>query len=165
MGGGEGTAAGPVSAATVIRPATVADAAGIGAIERASFGDPWSEASFRAMLGRDEVRAQLAVRGAEIHGYALAILLQDEAEIVNVAVSAAVRRQGIGANLLDHMLALLKAEGVQTVFLEVRAGNVAALRLYESRGFGEVGRRPKYYSKPVEDAVRMLRAATPSLMR
>jgi ribosomal-protein-alanine N-acetyltransferase len=47
--------------------------------------------------------------------------------------------------------------GCIVMHLEVREANAAARALYESRGFGRVGRRTRYYREPVEDAL-ILRA-------
>lgn len=42
---------------------------------------------------------------------------------------------------------------IRFLTLEVRASNVPAIRLYRGYGYGEVGRRPHYYSRPQEDAL------------
>ena len=77
----------------------------------------------------------------------------DEAEILNLGVAEAVRRQGIARALVRALLAQFSRQGVRTVFLEVRESNHPARGLYESFGFREVGRRSRYYQRPVEDAV------------
>src|SRR2546421_2461293 len=82
----------------------------------------------------------------------------DEGEILNLGVAPTHRRQGIGRALVERVLQELAGLGVRTVYLEVRASNTSARRLYESLGFGEVARRARYYRRPVEDAV-VLRAA------
>jgi len=64
-----------------------------------------------------------------------------------------MRRQGIGASLLDAALAEGRRRGAQNMYLEVRESNSAARRLYASRGFEELGRRRGYYKRPVEDAI------------
>ncbi|MEX2181787.1 MAG: ribosomal protein S18-alanine N-acetyltransferase [Gemmatimonadaceae bacterium] len=140
-----------------IRDAVEADLGAIVAIERASFSDPWTEKSFRAMLGHGTVQLRVAERGRSVLGYSVAWIVGDEAEIANLAVAAAERRQGIGAALLDDLLALVDREASSTVHLEVRAGNAAAQALYASRGFTACGRRKAYYAAPVEDAVIMKR--------
>lgn len=141
----------------IIRVATEDDVAGIHRIERACFGDPWSASSFRAMLVHPQVHATVAERGGAVIGYCLAWIVGDEAELANIAVDPAARRQGVGADLLDQFLLSADGHGVTTTFLEVRAGNDAALRLYASRGFAPVGRRKRYYRKPDEDAIVMRR--------
>lgn len=140
-----------------IRPATDADVAAIVGIERASFGDPWSEGSFRSMLARGDVQALVAAGPKEVLGYAIAFRVEAEAELANLAVAPTARRAGVGGRLLDELLRILTGGGVTAVYLEVRAGNRAAIELYASRGFAPVGRRTKYYTGPVEDAVVMKR--------
>jgi ribosomal-protein-alanine N-acetyltransferase len=68
------------------------------------------------------------------------------------------RGRGVGRALAERLIAVLAAHGVATVYLEVRESNAVARRLYGRLGFAEVGRRAKYYRRPVEDAV-VLRAA------
>ncbi len=74
-----------------------------------------------------------------------------EREILNLAVDAAYRRQGIARALLQHQLASARGEW----FLEVRESNTAALSLYRSCGFQPVGRREGYYSEPCEAGIVM----------
>jgi len=73
-----------------------------------------------------------------------------EREILNLAVDPAERHTGVARELLKDAL---RARGAW--FLEVRASNVAAIRLYESAGFSRTGRRPDYYYEPPEDGIVM----------
>ena len=82
-------------------------------------------------------------------------VIVDELEIDNLVVAASHRRQGIGAALLHEALGQSQALGVRSAVLEVRAGNVAAQKLYESFGFITLGRRIEYYHNPAEDALIM----------
>jgi len=91
-------------------------------------------------------------------GYIVGRHVLDEGEILNLGVALPVRRRGVGRALVRHVLASFAAVGVAAVFLEVRESNLPAQRLYEAIGFQEVGRRRRYYQRPVEDAV-VLRAA------
>ncbi len=100
----------------------------------------------------------VAVAGDEVAGYAIAHAAADEGEILNLGVAPARRRQGIGAELVRAMMDALRARGARAVYLEVRDSNTAARALYERLGFREVGRRSRYYRRPVEDAI-LLRAA------
>ncbi len=72
----------------------------------------------------------------------------DEHEILNLAVAASARRQGIARQLLRRVLSI-----GGSWFLEVRESNLSARNTYQSAGFQEAGRRPKYYYNPVENAV------------
>jgi [ribosomal protein S18]-alanine N-acetyltransferase len=98
------------------------------------------------------------VRDGTVGGYGIAHSAADEGEILNLGVAVAERRHGLGRALAERLLEELGARGARSVFLEVRDSNTAARRLYEALGFREVGRRSRYYRRPVEDAV-VLRAA------
>jgi ribosomal-protein-alanine N-acetyltransferase len=75
----------------------------------------------------------------------------DEMEILNVAVDAGFRRQGLARRLIQQLLNNYRG----TVFLEVRPSNYAARKLYHSLGFEAVGVRPDYYGSPAESAIVM----------
>ncbi len=141
----------------ILRPATLGDVTTIHAIECASFGDPWSEASFRTLVTEPRAITLVAVRDDLLVGYAIAWHYEDEAELANIAVAPSALRSGVGGALLDDLLRALDARGVLTVHLEVRAGNVAAQALYSARGFVVSGRRRGYYRNPSEDAILMKR--------
>jgi [ribosomal protein S18]-alanine N-acetyltransferase len=89
----------------------------------------------------------------EVAGFLVARRLSSELEILNFAVGSEWRRCGIGANLLGAALQWAQAFQATQAILEVRASNLAALRFYASHKFEVVGRRPRYYTAPVEDAL------------
>lgn len=153
-----------------IRSARAADLDAVLQIERASFGDPWSRASFESSLGLERIRFLVAEEelayarqseGAQpeprVMGYAIALLLLDEAEIANVAVDSEWRGYGVGGRLLDQVSHEAAASGVKALYLEVRESNAAARALYASRSFAQVGQRRRYYRHPVEDALVLRR--------
>lgn len=146
-----------VAPAPVIRDAQVSDVPAVVDIERASFSDPWSAQSFRGLVAQPPARFRVAELMGAIAGYSVAWQVGDEAELANLAVAAAARRQGVGRALLDDLLRHADERGVATTYLEVRESNAAAQALYRSRGFAEAGRRRHYYREPVEDAVVMRR--------
>lgn len=137
-----------------IRAANSADLGAVARIEAAAFPDPWSAEQFRAHLGDVFL---VAVAAEAVLGYLVAWMAGPEAEILNVAVAADVRRQGSARALLTEALATLGRAGVTSVFLEVRPSNAAARRLYAAAGFREVGRRRGYYATPREDALVLRR--------
>lgn len=151
----------PTAGLLAVRPAEAADVAAIVEIERAAFTDPWSARSFEALLGRDELLFEVATQGGgaggQVVGYYVVYLAFDVGELANLAVGAAVRGQGVGRGLLQHALLAARGRGVTELFLEVRESNSAARRLYESLGFIEIGRRARYYDRPVEDALVLRR--------
>jgi len=147
-----------VRAAVTIRAAAPADLDAIVEIERGSFGDPWSRALFFDALFGKHTWFEVAVgAGGELVGYIVAQIVADEAEVLNLAVAPARRRDGAGALLLNGVMAAARARGAIAVYLDVRESNAAARALYARFGFAEVGRRRAYYREPVEDAL-MLRS-------
>jgi ribosomal-protein-alanine N-acetyltransferase len=95
---------------------------------------------------------RVAILGERIAGFLVSReVAEDEREILNLAVAPEFRRQGVGRDLL----AGLTAEARGTIFLEVRASNLAARNIYKSMGFQEVGNRPGYYQNPLEPAIVM----------
>jgi len=141
-----------------VRAAQEEDLEAIARIERASFGDPWSAASFRSVLESERGQARVAVRDDAVVGYCIAWRVGDEAELANIAVDPTLRRAGIGSRLLDDLLQMVDAPPGATLYLEVRASNEGAQALYRSRGFEASGRRKGYYAHPTEDAIVMRRA-------
>ncbi len=88
-------------------------------------------------------------------GYIVARMGAGELHINNVAVRDNYRGRGIGLKLLKTILADGRRAGATRAYLELRAGNAAALALYEKCAFQVTARRARYYSDPVEDALVM----------
>lgn len=139
-----------------IRPLREGDLARVMEIERDSFSTPWKEVTFRGLMKRsdtDLLVAETAQGG--LAGYAACWTVIDQSELGNVAVSPGARGAGIGGALVDAVVERIRARGSIECFLEVRESNTAAQHLYRQRGFAVVGRRPRYYSLPTEDALVM----------
>ena len=117
--------------------------------------DPWTEPQLAEELASDFGRLFVACRDGQTAGLAVFQLAAGEASLNALTVDPAARRQGAGRALLTGALAALRAEGAQSCFLEVRAGNAAARALYESVGFAAAGVRRGFYRNPVEDGVVM----------
>lgn len=94
-------------------------------------------------------------KGEDLIGYLLLSVVEDEGEIVQVAIKDRYRKKGFSATLLDEVLKYCEQTCVKSIFLEVRVSNNAALSLYRKKGFFEIGIRNDYYCDPVEDAVVM----------
>jgi len=86
-------------------------------------------------------------------GFLIGRIAADEFEILNMAVHKAHRWKGIGSRLLDSALQFSRNAGCVRAYLEVRASNEPAIKLYARHGFTVCGRRALYYRDPVEDAV------------
>lgn len=122
-------------------------------LERECFSAPWSERSLLDELTNPLSTWLVAMDGEVLAGYIGSQAVLDEADMMNLAVAPEYRRRGVGAALTEALAAALQARGVAALTLEVRASNAPAIALYEKLGFVQVGRRPRYYEKPREDAL------------
>lgn len=139
-----------------IRPLREPDLPRVMEIERACFSTPWKEVTFRGLVKRSDSDLLVAeTEDGELVGYAAAWTVIDQSELGNVAVVPDARGAGIGGALVDAVVERIRARGAVECYLEVRASNDAAQSLYRQRGFIVVGRRPRYYSHPTEDALVM----------
>lgn len=129
------------------------DAGSLAALETAVFADAWDGPRFAELLAQDRFVAVGALRGAKLLGYVTAYSIEGEMEIVNVAVRADERGHGLGGRIMRYFLAHAQACGVSRIFLEVRAGNTAAMALYARTGFVRAGVRKRYYADSGEDAL------------
>ena len=127
------------------------------AIENEVNGAPWSERSFRNELDHRHGIFRVALEDGEVAGYGALWLVVDEAHVTNVAVAPARQRRGVGRRLMVELLRAARDAGMACSTLEVRAGNAAALHLYESLGFERSALRRGYYPDNKEDAVVMWR--------
>ena len=129
---------------TQIRPMQAADLGGVQLVEQSAYEYPWSRAVFRDCLLAGYYSVVLDVDHV-VSGYAIMSMAAAEAHILNICVHPAQRRLGYGRRLLTALLIRAEEASVREVFLEVRPSNEAALGLYRSAGFREIGIRPAYY--------------------
>ena len=132
----------------------------IAALERACFSRPWTKEMLKEELDNACAAFLVAEDNGKVVGYAGLQVVLDEGYIANVAVFPEYRRQGIAGKLLQVFMDFAEANRLAFLTLEVRASNQAAIALYESRGFLEVGRRKNYYEHPKEDAIIMTKEYT-----
>ena len=130
------------------------DARLLPAIHREDFARPWSGQEFAALIAQDPVFGfaawQVGRREAGPAGFVLARLAAGEAEILTIAVARAMRRLGLGRDLMEAVLRELHAQRAEALFLEVDEANLPAIALYRRLGFREAGRRPGYYGEKGE---------------
>jgi [ribosomal protein S18]-alanine N-acetyltransferase len=143
----------------VLTLANRADLAEVARLEGICYADPWPASAFSSLPENPAVHFVVAreAPGEPIVGYAVSWFVEDEGELANLAVAPALRGRGIGAALLDAVLGAARERGTRNLFLEVRASNLAARKLYAAREFVEVGRRQRYYRSPEEDALILRR--------
>jgi ribosomal-protein-alanine N-acetyltransferase len=141
-----------------LRPMRLADLPAVMELEEELFApDTWTVSMYRDELSRTGTRHYLvAVDGDDVAGYAGLIAYADEAHVATIGVTGKRQGEGIGALLLDALLAEADRRS-PVVLLEVRADNEVAQGLYRRRGFTEIGRRRGYYQPSGADAVVMRR--------
>lgn len=136
-----------MSAVTVV-PMEEAHLSALAELETLCFSSPWSEEALREELQNPCAHFHVALCDGAVTGYLGCHHIGDEGFVTNVAVFPAFRRRGIARALIG---AALEAP-IERLSLEVRVSNEAAIALYTSLGFVNEGRRPRFYTHPVEDA-------------
>ena len=138
---------------TVYRPMQEKDLDTVAALEAAAFSRPWQRKDFADALMNPNYLYYVAEEDETVIATAGLILSIDEADLTNVTTSEPCRGKGIAKTLLGHLMQAAKEQGIIAFTLEVRAGNAAAIALYEKLGFVCEGRRKNFYTAPVEDAL------------
>jgi [ribosomal protein S18]-alanine N-acetyltransferase len=136
----------------ILAEAGARDASMIAALHSVSFRRGWSEQEVEGLLLDRHVVAHRAMMGANMAGFIMSRLIEDEAEILSVAVARRQRARGLARKLLGLHLRRLAGLGARAVFLEVDEHNDPAIRLYRRAGFHEVSRRANYYPRPESSA-------------
>lgn len=144
-----------------IVPMTAAHVPAVAELERLCFSTPWNEDILNHELVNPLSLWYVAEVEGQVAGYVGSQTVIDEADMMNIAVFPQFRRMGIAKMLLDKLEDTLAGNGVLWLALEVRASNEAAITLYQSRGYEQVGRRPRYYFKPTEDALILKKGLMP----
>jgi ribosomal-protein-alanine N-acetyltransferase len=123
------------------------------AIETEAFSSPWQRDTFLELIGRPNLELLVMEHAAAgIVGYAVLWCILDQGELANLAIVPGMRSRGLGTRLLESVVDVARRRGVETMYLEVRDSNAAALELYRRFGFSQVGLRRGYYDRPKEDA-------------
>lgn len=135
----------------MIRPMTAADVPSVAALEKLCFSDPWSASSIASELDNPLSLWLVWEEDGTAAAYLGVQRVPPQADVMNVAVSPALRRRGIARALFAELERRLPE--IDELFLEVRASNSGAIALYRTLGFEQVGRRPNYYLDPREDAL------------
>jgi [ribosomal protein S18]-alanine N-acetyltransferase len=138
------------------RPMTERDLDAIMEIEPHIYSHPWTRGNFADSL-KSAHSAWVLVQDANIIGYALMMMVLDEAHLLNLSISQSYQKQGLGRLLLEHMIQIAQDLKAANMFLEVRASNISAIALYENVGFNEMAVRRGYYPahQGREDAILM----------
>ena len=126
-------------------------------IENTCSPTPWNENSFKYEIDNRETILKVALFHNKIMGYVCLRTILDITHVLNIKVLPEFRRRSIGTLLLGNALKELKIlkPDIESVTLEVRESNAAAIKLYKKFGFKVTGKRIGYYKQPPENAVIM----------
>jgi [ribosomal protein S18]-alanine N-acetyltransferase len=139
-----------------LRPMQINDLDTVMAIEPTIYTHPWTRGNFSDSLNSG-YSAWVLEANQKMIGYALLMMVLDEAHLLNLSIAKDQQKQGLGRYLLEHMLEIAKNYKAANMFLEVRPSNISAIALYENMGFCEMAVRRNYYPahNGREDAVLM----------
>ena len=144
------------------RPMRVDDLPAVAVLENVVQLDPWTQTQVldvAPMMDKNEYIGAVVEGASQLLAYVLARTMLDECEILSVGVAECMRGRGLGQQVLRQLFEQLPVE-IMTVHLEVRVSNEPALKLYQTLGFVEVGRRKGYYapvpSMPEREDARLM---------
>lgn len=123
-------------------------------LERRCQAAAWSARLFQEELANPLSTVDLLRIGTALAGYLCSWQVCGELHILNVVIAPELRRRGLAASLLRHVLQRARRDGCTRAFLEVRVGNAGAIALYRAFGFRPTGQRRGYYADG-EDALIM----------
>ena len=130
--------------------------AAVAELERICFSSPISEKNLETILVGGIGKGFVCLDDTDkVVAYGGVMIAADEAQILNIATNPDFRGRGLGKAIVSAILDCSKTAGAAVVSLEVRESNLAAIKLYKSFDFYEVGRIKKYYKAPEEDALIM----------
>jgi ribosomal-protein-alanine N-acetyltransferase len=140
-------------------PLTTARLDTVMAIEQAAYALPWTRGNFLDSLNDGHLAQCLLADDGTVTGYCVVMLAAGEAHLLNLTVAPAEQRRGHARTMLTALIAACREGGATQFWLEVRASNERARRLYREHGFCEVGLRKAYYpalpGSAREDAIVM----------
>jgi ribosomal-protein-alanine N-acetyltransferase len=125
-------------------------------VELAAFSHPWTRGIFLDCI-KPGYESWLLFHDGQQVGHTVLSVAGDESHLLNITIRPQDQNVGLGAALLEFIVDRARQRGAEVTFLEVRASNLSAARLYERFGFNEIGRRPNYYpaASGKEDALVM----------
>ncbi len=142
-----------------IRHLTDGDISAVADIERLCFDEPWSENALGLLL-KEKNAGFVAIIDGCVAAYGGLITVLDEGQITNIATHPSYRRLGLARQIMNAIDEYSAKNGIVYLSLEVREQNQAARALYSSCGWHEAGIRKNFYSKPLDNAVIMIKELT-----
>ncbi len=129
---------------------------GVAELEKLCFSQPWSKKSLELLLNDGIGVGMVCRQDGIVCAYGGMMCAVDVGQITNVATHPDFRKQGYGRAVVEALIKYAKSNRLDSVSLEVRESNAAAISLYSSFGFKVEGKRKDFYTKPVEAALVMV---------
>ena len=129
---------------------------GAAELERLCFAEPWSAKSLELLTKEGIGVGMVCRKDGIICAYGGMLVAVDEGQITNIATHPDFRRMGYGRAVVEALIKYAKNNRLDSISLEVRESNKAAIELYTSLGFKVEGKRKDFYKKPTEAALVMV---------
>ena len=129
---------------------------GAAELERLCFADPWSEKSLELLTNEGIGVGMVCRKDGIVCAYGGMLVAVDEGQITNIATHPDFRRMGYGRAVVEALIKYAKNNRLESISLEVRESNKAAISLYTELGFKVEGKRKDFYTKPTEAALVMV---------
>ena len=129
---------------------------GVAELEKICFSQPWSKNSLKLLTNDGIGVGMVCSCDGKICAYGGMMCAIDEGQITNIATHPDYRHRGYGRAIVEALIKYAKNNGLDSISLEVRESNQAAISLYTKLGFKVEGKRKDFYTKPVESALVMI---------
>ena len=150
-------------AALWFRRMTLDDIEAVMQVERDIYEFPWTDKIFSDCI-RVGYHCWMALQQQKIVGHAVISVTAGESHMLNLSIARLYQRRGFGKQFIEFLIQQAQAKQAQTMLLEVRPSNIAAINCYNSTGFNEIGLRKNYYpaAEGREDALLFARHIVPT---
>ena len=135
---------------------TAEDILGVAEIEKLCFSSPWSADSLKLLTNEGIGMGMVCRKDGKVCAYGGMLIAVDEGQITNIATHPDFRRMGYGRAVVEALIKYAKNNRLESISLEVRESNKAAIALYTDLGFKVEGKRKDFYKKPTESALVMV---------
>ena len=135
---------------------TAAHIEGVARLEKLCFSQPWSANSLELLTKEGIGVGMVCSADGNVCAYGGMMVAVDEGQITNIATHPDYRRQGYGKAIVEALIKHAKNNRLDSISLEVRVSNKAAIDLYTALGFKIEGKRKDFYTMPREDALVMV---------
>ena len=129
---------------------------GAAELEKLCFAEPWSASSLELLTKEGIGVGMVCRKDGIVCAYGGMLVAVDEGQITNIATHHDFRRMGYGRAVVESLIKYAKNNRLDSISLEVRESNRAAIELYSSLGFKVEGKRKDFYTKPTEAALVMV---------